>query len=352
MTKTTLPFNNAQQSGKGKLGSYHYLAIGFIGGLILTTLFFLYVSGSATRNVKKLHVAGSVHNESLKKVMLTQPLLELIKIRVEDFVNQQKEKGEIRDAAVIVVDLNTGQEFIVNQSFVFSPSSLMKVPVMMACLNQIQKGKLTFKDKIVYKHSIDLEVKGNAAKATPTILQEGTEYSIEELLHSMICESDNEATFLLINKIGIQKVKKLEKKVGFVMPVVSHYYDSYATIDKYALFFKALWNKNVIGEEMSDYALDLLAKANWNHGIRKGIPSDIVVHHKYGLNSYPYSPTEERVDQINNFAIVELKGNPFILGIACGGDNETKILDFLENCTKEVYKDILAQIYPSSVAER
>lgn len=216
---------------------------------------------------------------------------------------------------------------------------------MMTCLKKASNTPLFLKEQLPYERSMDLIVKGpEAVESVKTSMEIGREYSVEKLLELMICKSDNEATYMLIQRIGLEKIHELELKVGFSMPKISKYYESYTTTDKYMLFFTALNEKKIIGEEMSAYALELLARADWNYGIRKAVPANIRVHHKYGVNSYPYSPTEERVNQVHNFAIVDLPGNPFILGIATQGDDELSMYLYLESVASLLFRKLTSNI--------
>ncbi len=71
----------------------------------------------------------------------------------------------------------------------FVPASLLKVPVMMAYYKQAESDPTLLSKKITFTKSVDQSVE-YFASAT---IKPGTTYSVEELIHAMIVNSDNDA---------------------------------------------------------------------------------------------------------------------------------------------------------------
>jgi D-alanyl-D-alanine carboxypeptidase (penicillin-binding protein 5/6) len=114
------------------------------------------------------------------------------------------------DVAVAVKHLKTGESYEYQADHTMPTASLIKFPVMAAAYDAVEKGKLSLEDNIELK--ADDKVQGSG------ILTEhfspGTTISLRDAVHLMIVFSDNTATNLVIDKIGLPATNEYTAALG------------------------------------------------------------------------------------------------------------------------------------------
>lgn len=109
-----------------------------------------------------------------------------------------------------VKDLTTGESFAVNAAMVFPQASSIKITVLMELLRQAQAGKLKLDDRVAIKQvqmvggSGVLQFFGDASSAI----------SLRDLAVLMIVLSDNTATNILIDQVGMANVNDTLAHLG------------------------------------------------------------------------------------------------------------------------------------------
>jgi beta-lactamase class A len=110
---------------------------------------------------------------------------------------------------VAVRDLKTGEEVAINGDRLFPMASVFKVPVMVEVFRQIEAGKFALDDRI--------EVGDNErtlGSGVLTRLSSGLRPTVQDLITLMIILSDNEATDILIRKVGAANVTATMRSLG------------------------------------------------------------------------------------------------------------------------------------------
>jgi beta-lactamase class A len=111
----------------------------------------------------------------------------------------------------VAVYIHTEDGFIEKDADdVFSPASLIKVPILLAGLSQAEKGLLQLEDEV--------EVTASARVGGSGVLQamaRDLKIKVMDLLTLMIIVSDNTATNLIIELLGMEKTNQLIKSLGF-----------------------------------------------------------------------------------------------------------------------------------------
>lgn len=130
----------------------------------------------------------------------------------------QKLQGELREIAeevpgvmgVAVVDLSTGERFGVNDTLVFPQGSSIKVPILIELYLQAEAGRLQLDERVPVRAADQAGGSG--------ILQrfgDGTSMlSLRDLAVLMIVLSDNTATNLLIDRVGMENVNRTMQELG------------------------------------------------------------------------------------------------------------------------------------------
>lgn len=191
-------------------------------------------------------------------------------------VIQEHTKTGIRNASIYYRNLSTGRWIGINQGATYHPASLLKIPVMIACFKQAESDPALLKTRIRYT-----PVTGGNAFEVPSSLKSGTTYTIYQLIERMIIDSDNGATFTLLNRINEKTLREVYTDIGIEDPGENS--ASYKISTKtYALFFRILYNATYLSTKFSQEALDLLSRATYANGLRAGVPNNMTIAHKFG----------------------------------------------------------------------
>ncbi len=111
---------------------------------------------------------------------------------------------------ISVVDLSSGQRFAVNEGLVFPQGSAIKIPILIELYRRVDVGELKLTDRLPV--SRDNQVGGSG------LLQYfsagGSELSLHDLAVAMIVLSDNTATNVLIDRLGMARVSGTMAELG------------------------------------------------------------------------------------------------------------------------------------------
>ena len=110
-----------------------------------------------------------------------------------------------------VKDLKTGGEFYHNPDLELPAASIIKIPLVIELFRQVQQGKLSLNEKLVLN-----ETDKYLGAGVLRFMEEGKEFSLEELALLTMIVSDNTATNILINRVGMRNVNHFIKSLGFI----------------------------------------------------------------------------------------------------------------------------------------
>lgn len=271
------------------------------------------------------------------------------KEKISNYTDQQIQHKNIRGISVYFRDLNNGWWFGINEKELFSPASLMKVPVMIAVYKLEQSRPGTLRHVVRYEESRQNKVLGLAENKQygSTTLIAGTAYTLDNLIEKMIMYSDNEATLLLLqylDEFDINYLDQVNKELGLVINEGTGTYDNFLSVKQYSTFFRILYNGSYLNPHYSNKALNILSQSIYKGGIRKSIPESIKVAHKFGRRSIPINDNLQIIDQLHHFGIVYIERKPFMLGIMVKGDDEIKMQHTIEKISEMIYNEVEDQI--------
>jgi len=194
-------------------------------------------------------------------------------------------KGE---PAIVIKDLETGWEFTYEKDKLFPSASLAKIPIMAACFLSAEQGRIKLNHNIALKSADKLPGSG-ALKGMPA----GTLFSAEELIGLMIYDSDNTATNILTNFVGIDYLNSAFKGFGLKNTDLSRKIadyrmrdkgiENYTTAEDMALLLEKIHRRELGSKTVSEKCISLLKLARTNDRIPKYLPPQITVAHKTGL---------------------------------------------------------------------
>jgi beta-lactamase class A len=113
---------------------------------------------------------------------------------------------------VAVLDLATGKKFVLHGDEVFPQASSIKTAVLAELYRQVQNGKLNLTDLYTVQASDLVPDSSIMGGLTPGV----TRITLRDLATMMIAVSDNSATNVLIDRVGMENVNTLLDSLGLV----------------------------------------------------------------------------------------------------------------------------------------
>ncbi len=317
------------------------LTIFFLGGFALAK-WVLPSNNQQANNNKEIREGIYQFTNPLLECEIYQPSelqnIILIRKKVEALLAQYKEN----EIAVYFRDLNNGPWFGINEKISFTPSSLLKVPLLMAYLKYAENSPEIFKEKIVY----DLKASESVEKlsfnqnfvSSYEQLKLGETYTVEELLIRMITASDNEAAILLYASMEPKAKNEVYKDLGLAVPQ-PEISENFIRVKDYATFFRILFNASYLNRQMSEKALEILSKTEFKNGIVAGVPSNIIVSHKFGERTFA-SENDNNIKQLHDCGIVYYPEHPYLLCIMTRGEDFQKLAEIIREISALIYNEI------------
>lgn len=254
------------------------------------------------------------------------------------WIEEQKRSGLIDDVAVYFRDLRSGPWFGINERAEFVPSSLFKLPILIAVLRASESVQNLLSEEVVMSgaymglHNTDVP----SETITP-----GEAYSVEELLRRMIVYSDNASQFVLKEVLTSldtngESLRRVYQELG----MLSAYQKETLSVKSYASLFRVLYNARYLPPELSEKALRMLSESTFEDGLRRGVPRDVVIAHKFGIRDVPDEP---KIKQLHDCGIVYHPARPYLICIMTRGSDQTRNADILGQISKRVYDVVSAR---------
>lgn len=257
------------------------------------------------------------------------------KTKLQSYVQQQTDSGKISFASVYYRDLNNGPWFGININELFSPSSLIKVPLMMAYLKAAETDPGLLDKQLTNTLSYNPADQNFQPDVT---LAPNQKYSVRELIRRMIIYSDNLAYNLLNNNMDAQTVIKVYNDLGVdISKGTTDPNGNIVSVKDYSSFFRILYNASYLNRDMSEYALNLLSQSTFTQGLVAGIPRGVVVSHKFGERQY----LDTGQKQLHDCGIVYIPKNPYLVCIMTRGQNFPDLISTIKDISSMIYRRVL-----------
>ena len=210
-------------------------------------------------------------------------------------------------------NLKTGEIAAYGAENAFMAASVIKIPVMVECFAQIADGKLD-KNEI---YRVRAEDKLPSCGAL-TYMHDGLEVTVEDLITLMIILSDNSATNILIDKVGIENINGRMRSLGlekstinrklFMAELSRQGIENYIVPEEIGCLLEAMEKGEVISPEISKEMLRILGNQRLNGKIPVLLPPGTRTAHKTGED-----------DGITHDVGIVYGPNPFVLCV-CGNE--------------------------------
>lgn len=188
---------------------------------------------------------------------------------------------------VMITDLSNGHSFALNADEVFPTASSIKIAILAELYRQVQQGKLKLTDMYTL-NSADL-VGGSGI--TNTLTPGATRLTLRDVAALMISVSDNSATNVIIDRVGMDNVNALLDSLGLThtrlrrkmmdVKAAAEGRENVATPREMTLLLEALYRGKVLNTQLTEDYFNLLSVPK-NSYIPRDLPEDLRVANKPG----------------------------------------------------------------------
>jgi len=191
--------------------------------------------------------------------------------------------------SIYLKDLKSGKTWMHHPDDLFPAASLIKVPVMIATFYKIRDGQLALDERLAITRRNRVGGSGSL-KWRP----DGTKLTLRELLVHMINESDNTATKMVLDRLGIHYVQQQFPRMGLLYTGIYEegmsikggrvMHENYTTAREMTSLMDKIYTGQAVDKISSEVMLEILKKPKAVASrLAKGMPAGWEIAHKTGL---------------------------------------------------------------------
>ena len=256
-----------------------------------------------------------------------------LKAKIGNLIEDNKKNSVLSSASVYLYNFNDGKWLSVNPDESYNPGSLIKLPMLITYLKESEN------DPALLNRKFTFEGAGNIPTQTFTSasVKKGNSYTVNELLHYMIANSDNNATKLLNEHVVIKDFVKTFTDIQLPEPNVSDR-NYQITAKNYSNFFVVLYYATYISKANSERAMELLSECDFKDGMLKELPANLKVAHKFG----EWGDNRIGLHELHEAGVVYLNNKPYLLTVMTKGSNTKDLSTVITRVSKLVYDEFSA----------
>ena len=254
-----------------------------------------------------------------------------LKSNINTYINQVKANNSVVSVSVYFRDLNNGPWFGINEHDDFAPSSLLKLPVMMAYYKAAESDPTVLTKQIAYTQDPVGVISENFPPKHPLV--KGKTYTVEQLIERMIIASDNVALRLLEDNIDNSKIDQVTLDLG-ITTATDTTPEDFMDVSEYSTLFRVLYYATYLDKDYSEKALSILSQAEFTQGLVQLLPRDLVVAHKFGERDLP-----DGTHQLHDCGIVYYPKRPYLVCIMTKGPDFNDLSTSIEQISSKVYSE-------------
>ena len=188
---------------------------------------------------------------------------------------------------VAIVDLTDGHKYLLHANDVYPQASSIKICVLAELYRQAQQGKLKLTDLYTVNAADLVQDSDIMGGLTPGV----TKITLRDLATMMVAVSDNSATNVLINRVGMENVNSLLDSLGLThtrlrrkmmdLKAASEGRENVSTPAEMTALLEALYRGKVLNKKMTGDFFKVLSthKDSW---IPRDLPDDLKIADKPG----------------------------------------------------------------------
>jgi beta-lactamase class A len=239
-------------------------------------------------------------------------------------------KASGAEVSVALRTLDGKTEALIDADKPYHAASTMKVPVMIELFRQAQEGKLSLDDPLPIKNEFHSIVDGSIYQLSVGDDSDADVYkavggtlTLRQLCEAMITVSSNFATNLLIERLGVENIRKTVSGLGADGMQVLRGVEDQKAFDKglnnttTARALMVLLTKIATGQAVNAKAdtemAEILKRQKFNDAIPAGVPPGTPVGHKTG-----------NITKIHHDAAIVYGPKPYVLIVLVRGIQDAK----------------------------
>lgn len=218
----------------------------------------------------------------------------------------------------------------VNGATQHASASMIKLVVLAALFDKVAAGEIDLAAQVEVKAS-------DIVSGTGTVQDDGPgTYELQELARRMIADSDNTATNVIVDLIGMDAVNEEASKLGLTGTVMARkMMDMVAadqgmrnrmTSDDAATILNLIATGKLVNEQMSELAMSFLLQQTINAGLTDAIPAGVQVAHKTG-----------ELNQAEHDGGIVLAAHPYVLVVMTEGIDNYLGVSVIADVSRAVY---------------
>lgn len=189
--------------------------------------------------------------------------------------------------AVAILDLSTGQKFLLHADEVVPTASSIKIAILAELLHQAQQGRVKLSELYTLQRADIVGGSGVAEALTPGV----TRLTLRDLAALMISVSDNSATNVIIDRVGMENVNALLDSLGLThthlrrkmmdLKAAAEGRENIATPREMMTLLEDLYRGKVLNKQFTEDFFNLLSIHKESY-IPRELPEDLRVANKPG----------------------------------------------------------------------
>lgn len=183
-------------------------------------------------------------------------------------------------------NLTTGESFFYNEDHVFPAASIVKVPILLEYFHRMEEGQLNPEEKVALRKN---DLVGGAGVLFE--LHMGLELTLRDLVHLMIVISDNTASNMMLDRLGMDEINALMKSLGlndtvigrkFMIDPKAKFSRNFTSVRDMISLYDKLCRGEILNKGNTSEALEILSRQQYREKIPRYLPSHLKVAHKTG----------------------------------------------------------------------
>ena len=249
------------------------------------------------------------------------------------------------EVAVAFRTIDGRDELLLDPDKVFHAASTMKVPVMIELFQQAEQRQLSLDERLPIRNEFKSIVDGSPYKLSEGDDSDKEIYSavgksltLRQLCEAMITVSSNFAANLLIERLGVDRIRSTVSRLGADGMQVLRGVEDQKAFDKrlnnsttargLLILFQKLATGGAVSVKADAAMIEILKRQKFNEAIPAGVPAGTAVAHKTG-----------NITKIHHDAAIVFAPRPYVLVILVRGIQDQKVsAPVMSKISAAVYK--------------
>ncbi len=183
-------------------------------------------------------------------------------------------------------NLETSVTYYYNENHIFPGASIVKVPILLEYIRQKESHML---DPNTLVEVTDKDIVGGAGILFE--LHRGIQVTLQDLAHLMIVISDNTASNMLLDVVGMDEVNAFSRSVGlsdtvigrkFMIDPKAKFSKNFTSVRDMVKLLSKLYHKEILSPEGCQEAIDIMSRQQYKEKIPLLLPKKMKIANKTG----------------------------------------------------------------------